>query len=141
MAEDNLKSFRESNMRIEKSPELLLEQGRLNREIRVQEELYLTLKKEFEIVRIEEVKSLPLVRILDNPRPPLEKSRPRRRMIMFSSIISSVLLGLIFVWFTEILKAIYSNTRYTERIENIKQVVIGDLRIIKKLQKSFTNKE
>lgn len=135
ISEDNLKIFRKSNMRIENSPELLLEQGRLVREVRVQEELYLTLKKEFEIVRIEEVKSLPLVRILDNPRPPLEKSKPRRRLIMFSSIIGSVILGLFFVWISEIAKAIYANNYYANRIDKIKQVVIDDLRIIKKIRK------
>ena len=44
-AEEKLKAFRETNKRIENSPQLQLEQGRIAREVRVQEEVYLTLKK------------------------------------------------------------------------------------------------
>ena len=48
------------------------------REVKIQEEVYLTLKKEFEIARIEEVKNLPLIRILSPAEPPLYKEWPQR---------------------------------------------------------------
>ena len=92
-AEGDLKVLREKNKRIEKSPDLQLEQGRLVREVRVQEEVYLTLKKELEIVKIEEVKSLPTIRVLDEAVAPIIKSKPNRKLIMVVARFLALLLG------------------------------------------------
>lgn len=92
-AEQELKKFRETNKRIEKSPDLQLQQGRLLREVRIQEELYLTLKKELEIAKIEEVKSIPMVKVLDRAVPPISKYKPKRTYIMTVSIFFAFILG------------------------------------------------
>ena len=93
-AEEELKEFRETNKRIENSPELQLKHGRLRREIKVQEEVYLALKKELEIAKIEEVKSLPIVRILDEPIAPIYKSRPNRRIIMLFTTLGALIFAI-----------------------------------------------
>lgn len=93
LTEDKLKLFREANKRVERSPELLLKQGRLLREVRVQEELYLTLKKEFEILKIDEVKSKKILRVLDNPVPAIYKSNPRRKRIMVITFVFGLIIA------------------------------------------------
>lgn len=81
-AEDSLKVFRERNRRIGDSPQLLLEQGRLMREIEINSVLYEELKKQFEIAKIEEVKNIAVVTFMDRARPPVEHASPRRRVIV-----------------------------------------------------------
>ena len=53
-AELNLKEFKESNRRVERSPSLKLDESRLEREVSLQTTLYMTLKSQFENVKIEE---------------------------------------------------------------------------------------
>lgn len=126
LAEDDLKIFRETNKRIENSPQLQLEQGRLVREVRVQEEVFLTLKKQLEIVKIEEVKSSPLIRILDDAVVPLFKIRPMRKKIMFASIILSVILGMGFTLILEYFSNFYSKTEYKSKLQKIGGILRED---------------
>lgn len=107
IAEENLKGFRETNKRIEKSPDLQLEQGRLAREVRVQEEVYLHLKKEHEKVKVEEVKSLTTVRVLDEAVAPIFRDGPRRlwRMGIFTFV--SLILGIMVAISEEYFKDFY----------------------------------
>ena len=97
-SEESLKKFREVNKRIEKSPELNLQQGRLMREVRIQEEGYLTLKKELEITKIEEVKNLKVVNTLDVAVPPVFKRKPKRLRILVFGIIISLSLSTLTVF-------------------------------------------
>lgn len=89
-AEDTLKTFREKNRRIVDSPLLLLEQGRLIREYEINAALYMELKKQYEIIKIEEVKNLSIVNIMDEARPAAIKSRPNRSLIVVSAFLLSL---------------------------------------------------
>jgi len=62
-AESQLEDFGQSNLRIGRS--LLLTQARLQREVEFAQTVYLTLRKECELARIEEEKSVPVVNVLD----------------------------------------------------------------------------
>ena len=95
IAEEYLKNFRENNKRIENSPQLKLEEGRLIREVRVQEEVYLTLKKEFEIIKIEEVRSFPIITVLDEAIPPVFRSKPKRTRTMIISTFFALFFGIV----------------------------------------------
>lgn len=92
-SEDVLKEFREKNRRVGDSPQLLLEQGRLLREVEINSTLYTELKKQFEIAKIEEIKNIPIINIMDPGRPAGRKSNPKRSMIVavvfFVSFLSS----------------------------------------------------
>jgi uncharacterized protein involved in exopolysaccharide biosynthesis len=77
-AEDSLTEFRERNRRIVDSPELLLQQARLQREVTVRSTIFIELKKQRELAEIEEIKNVSIVNILDHARAPVKKARPKR---------------------------------------------------------------
>jgi len=69
-SETKLKEFSERNRQIS-SPALQLEQDRLARELEIQKGIYLTLKQQLELAKIEEVQESSIVQILDKPQVPL----------------------------------------------------------------------
>ena len=56
-AENRLKEFREKNRQV-LSPQLLLEQERLIRDVQINATIYTERRKQFELVKIEEVKNI-----------------------------------------------------------------------------------
>jgi capsule polysaccharide export protein KpsE/RkpR len=90
IAEDELKEFRDRNRNIISSPALLLQQARLLRDVEVQTQVYITLKTEHEMAKIEEVQSSSMIQILDHPEAPTKKLYPRP----LRSIILSIFFGI-----------------------------------------------
>jgi uncharacterized protein involved in exopolysaccharide biosynthesis len=88
-SENNLREFREKNRRVGDSPQLLLEQGRLMREVEINSTLYTELKKQYEIAKIEEIKNIPIINVMDEARPAARKERPIRSTIVLSSLFLS----------------------------------------------------
>jgi len=86
-AEEQLRAFRESNLRIGNSPRLQLEEGRLTRRLREQEEVYLTLQRQYELAKIEEHRETPAINVIDAAEVPITRISPRR--------VSMTLMGLI----------------------------------------------
>jgi uncharacterized protein involved in exopolysaccharide biosynthesis len=76
-AEDALKTFREKNHQVS-SPQLLLEQERLAREVQVKASIDLELRKQAEIAKIDEIKQIATINVLDEGREPVKKERPKR---------------------------------------------------------------
>lgn len=91
-AELQLKNFKERNRGYEESPDLFMNFSRLFREVEAKKEVFLTLQKQLELARIDEVKKSPILHVLDRAIPPLEKSSPQRSL--FLTIFS--LIGLVF---------------------------------------------
>jgi uncharacterized protein involved in exopolysaccharide biosynthesis len=77
-AEEALKNFREKNRRVMDSPQLLLEQDRLTREVQVKGSIDLELRKQAEIAKIDEIKQVTTINVLDEGREPVRKERPKR---------------------------------------------------------------
>lgn len=90
-AEDTLKAFRERNRRVLDSPQLMLEQDRLLREVTVKSTIVVELKKQYELAKIDEIKNLTIVNVLDPARPAVRKERPRRAL----NTILAFLAGLV----------------------------------------------
>ena len=90
-SENLLKEFREKNRRVLDSPKLMLEQERLVREVQINSSLYAELKKQYEIVKIEEIKNIPIINILDPGRAAARKARPIRRNIVLGSFFFSII--------------------------------------------------
>ena len=101
-AEENLKVFTERNRRIENSPNLLLEQQRLSREVAVLTGVYTTLKQQLEITKIEELKESEYVIVLDHPEIPLAKAKPRRKTMILMSGFSGILLSVFLAFIKEL---------------------------------------
>ncbi|MDP1678362.1 MAG: Wzz/FepE/Etk N-terminal domain-containing protein [Bacteroidota bacterium] len=96
-AENNLKSFRESNRSIVNSPSLLLGQERLIREVTINNTLYIELKKQYELAKIEEVKNIPIINVLDKAEPPVKKSSPKRAIIVLVVFLFSSIGGMCYI--------------------------------------------
>jgi uncharacterized protein involved in exopolysaccharide biosynthesis len=77
-AEEALKNFREKNRRVMDSPQLLLEQDRFAREVQVKGTIDLELRKQAEIAKIDEIKQITTINVLDEGREPVKKERPKR---------------------------------------------------------------
>lgn len=95
-SEDALKDFRERNTQV-RSPQLLLEQGRLERDLQINNTLFIELKKQYEIAKIEEVKNMPVISVLDLARPAVYKDRPKRSVIVIATFFLTFLLALTYV--------------------------------------------
>jgi uncharacterized protein involved in exopolysaccharide biosynthesis len=95
-AEDALRAFRENNLR-GSSPRLLTEEARLARETRTQEEIMLTLTRQYEIASVEEQKNVPVINVLDPAVPPAFRSAPRRSVLTALGLLLSLACGVAWV--------------------------------------------
>lgn len=85
-AENALKIFREQNRQITGSPLLMLEEVRLSRTLAMNEQVFITLKTQLETAKIEAVRDLPDIAIIEKAAPPFPKSN-RRRILMGSALL------------------------------------------------------
>ena len=97
--ETALKEFRERNRRLADSPQLMLDQERLSREVQINSTVFVELKKQFEIAKIEEIKNIPLINVLDPARPPVRRSYPVRRNAVMLSFFLSLAGSILFTAF------------------------------------------
>jgi uncharacterized protein involved in exopolysaccharide biosynthesis len=78
--EQALQTFREKN-RDPSSPHLQLMEARLVRELGFSEQIFGTLRTEYELAKIEEVRNLPIIKVLDPAIPPLKPHSPHHLLI------------------------------------------------------------
>jgi len=93
-SEQTLKDFNERNRQIS-SPALQLEQERLERDVEVQKGIYLTLKQQLELAKIEEVQETSVVQVLDRPTVAFNPSNKNLVLNVILSFISGCGLGVI----------------------------------------------
>jgi uncharacterized protein involved in exopolysaccharide biosynthesis len=86
-SEGTLKDFRVRNRLIASSPQLQLEEQQLMREVETNSAIYVELKRQLEIAKIDEVKNIPVIQVLDYARPPTRKSYPPRTAIVLGTMI------------------------------------------------------
>ena len=79
-------------------PSLGLENARLIREVELQSTIQEILIPQFEQAKLEETKNIPTLQIIDKPKVALNKSKPKRSLIVISSIVMSFLMSLIFLY-------------------------------------------
>jgi uncharacterized protein involved in exopolysaccharide biosynthesis len=89
ISETRLKEFNERNRQIS-SPALQLEQERFERDVEIQTGIYLTLKQQLELAKIEEVQETSIVQVLDKPQVPLSPSNKN----LIRSVILAGILGI-----------------------------------------------
>ncbi len=124
-AENNLRKFMDTNRRIENSPALLLEQQRLQREVTVLIGVFTTLKQQLETTKIEEVKELDYVVIVDPPEVPLSKSNTKKRHLVIYAGLFGIGIGMVFAFIREYF--INSNKVEKNKINEIRSLVIKNV--------------
>ncbi len=105
---------------LQEAPELTLDYTRLARRVEVLGMLEQLLRQHYEESRIEQVNTTSTVTVLDRARPPQEKSRPKRKLIvmvagagsLFFSIVSILLIG----FFTSLTEFTEDNRRKVDRL-------------------------
>jgi uncharacterized protein involved in exopolysaccharide biosynthesis len=92
-AEEDLRAFRSRNRQFEFSPQLTFEHNRLERQVMLRQEVYQTLRREFEIARIEEVNDTPVLTVVDPAVAPAEPSSPKRFRLALVAAVLGLLIG------------------------------------------------
>ncbi|MBA3341077.1 MAG: hypothetical protein H0T48_04510 [Gemmatimonadaceae bacterium] len=99
MAESELGSFLERNRQWRTSPQLTLEQGRLQRAVDMRQSIYTNLLQAYETARIEEVRDLPLITIVEPPEAavvPDVKGGVRKTLIgMITGLVLAIVLAFV----------------------------------------------
>ncbi|HLQ66526.1 MAG TPA: GNVR domain-containing protein [Candidatus Limnocylindrales bacterium] len=90
LAEDRLTAFNAANARIGNAPELLLQQKRLERNVKLSEDIYALLAKQVELARIQEKKESPVFSVVDPAVPP---TRPQRFSLALAVLLGGLMAG------------------------------------------------
>ena len=69
----------------------------LYRQVTIQETIYETLNKEYELAKVEEAKEIPVIKVLDEPQVPEKKSSPHRSIIVVLGFFLSALAGITWI--------------------------------------------
>ena len=113
-AEETLRRFQERNRAIllgdmansmrlpgAQVPKVGLEQGRLMRDLKVQESVYVLLTQQLEQAKIGEAQDTPVVQVLDRAIPAIRKSKPKIKLSMAMAGAVSLFLGIFLAFFLE----------------------------------------
>ena len=131
-AEEHLKNFREKNRRVLDSPQLLLEQDRMEREVMLNSTLFVELKKQYELVKLDEIKNTPVVQVLDPARPPAEKTSPKRSVIFVLSALLAAVLSSAYWILSEYVRS-YPRRESVQRLSEIMAGLKRDFAYLRKL--------
>lgn len=99
---------------IRELPVVGLQYGDLYRNVRIQEVVFETLTKQFEMAKVEEARDLPSVGVLDDAEVPERKSGPKRTLI----VLCGVLLGFALAASYIVLSTLWQNTSEEEPLKN-----------------------
>lgn len=103
-AEESLKKFREQNRIVSQSPALLLEQGRLLRNVEILQTVYIELNKQMELAKIEQIRDAPVLNIKEYAKNPVYKAGPRRLSSVILIMFFSITISLIYFIFSDRVK-------------------------------------
>jgi uncharacterized protein involved in exopolysaccharide biosynthesis len=134
-AEEALKRFYQANRSWQQSPQLVFEEGRLRRQVELRQELHLTLRREYETARIEEVNDTPVITVIDVALAPQRKSSPQRLLWAVLALVLSSVFGVAWAFGVEYVERAQreQNELYRDLVSNARQVrhaVIGAIRAV-----------
>jgi uncharacterized protein involved in exopolysaccharide biosynthesis len=126
-AEEALKRFYQANRSWQQSPQLVFEEGRLRRQVELRQELHLTLRREYETARIEEVNDTPVITVIDPAVAPQRKSSPKRMLWALLAFALSGVFGVFWAFGAEYLDRARreQDELYRDLVSNARQVRQG----------------
>jgi len=95
LAESRLRSFYEQNRQFRSSPTLLFEEGKIERQVTLANDVYLTLRRELETARINELNEAALITVVDSAVPPHRRVWPQYALTLSTATVVGVLFGLL----------------------------------------------
>lgn len=103
MAEESLKAFSLGNRVVHQSPDLLLEQNRLDRSVNILQTVYVELTRQKELIKLDEIRETPVLNVREIAKDPVEKANPNRRLkFCVAMFLSIALSGMYFMFLPEI---------------------------------------
>jgi hypothetical protein len=84
--ESKLTEFFKQNPLASGNPDLQMEQGRLTRDVEEKQAVYITLRQQYEIAKIEVEKDRLLVNVLDEAEPAIKETKPKRILLIVLSL-------------------------------------------------------
>lgn len=129
VAEENLQSFLTENREFRSSPGLQLEFDRLNRTVGMRQQLYNVLAQSYEQAKIEEVRDLPVITVVEPPEMPVgpnPRGGVRKTLI---GIVIGMAIGML-IAFARHLVAAHRDAQSDDFAEfaSLKQEAIAELR-------------
>ena len=94
-AEAALRNFYEQNRLWQSSPGLIVEERRVRRQVETASDLYLSIRREFESARIDEVNTTPVITVVDRAVPSRKPLWPRHAAMVLTAGILGGWLGLL----------------------------------------------
>ena len=93
-SEEELTEFRKKHPMNIDTPTLQMIRSRLESTIEENRVVYITLRQQYEIAKIDEAKEKLLVNMLDQAEPAVKKAKPRRTLIVIVSLFGGVMLSI-----------------------------------------------
>lgn len=127
--ENRLQSFLELNRDIGTSPLLRFRQDRLQREVDIRQAVVSALAQNYEQARIDEVRDIPVITVVEAPEPP---ALPDRRMLLLRGVLALVagaLLGALIAFFLAFVQASRTDTAdELDEFRRLKRAAALDIR-------------
>ena len=93
-SEELLTSFRKKHPIPRDTPELQMQRSRLESGIEENRAVYITIRQQYEIAKIEEAKEKLLINILDIAEPAIKKDKPKRTLIVLLSLFGGFMISI-----------------------------------------------
>lgn len=92
-AEDTLEQFLERNRLGTTAPELAARLERLRREVQLRQQFYVSLMQSYEQARLEEVRTTPVISLMERPEDTARPAPRRLAIIVFLALLTGLVLG------------------------------------------------
>ncbi len=92
-AEDTYSNFLMRNRRWEESPDLRGEVGRLERQVNLRQQLYVSLNQYYELAKLEEVRNTPVITVIQHPSGFVEPKRRGTPLKALAGLVLGALAG------------------------------------------------
>lgn len=94
-AEDRLRAFNEQNRQGRSSPTLAFEAAKIERQVQLANEIFLTLRRELETARIGELNEAALITVVDSAVPPRKRVWPQYTLTLVTATVVGLMFGLL----------------------------------------------
>ena len=126
-ATNDFAAFSKKNRKIA-TPDLQAQRDRLERRVRVQEEVFITLTKQLEMSRMEEQETQPVIEVIQPPMPPIVRSAPRRMQMAAVGSTAGFLCACGWVLLSERLRRVDPSNADAQEFRDIVKGIVADVR-------------
>jgi uncharacterized protein involved in exopolysaccharide biosynthesis len=112
------------------SPALEADRDRLERLVRVKEDVYNTLSRQLVLARIEEQETRPSIEMIQNPEPPLVRSAPRRGQTVAVAGLVGLILGCVTALCVELYRRMDPTDPDSAEFRRNLAVIMRDARVL-----------